>query len=348
MNKKHFLIVGIIFLIGIVLPTKTNAQDNNFKVNNLGIETRADFSYSAHDSISNSGFSGKLLNFVVKGQITDKFSYSFRQRLNKLFPGSEDFNSFYNLFGNTDVATMTYHATENLSFTGGKMVLGVGGWDYDLAPIDIYFGSAAWDNYHCYQFGVATALTTKDKKNTFTFQFTNSPYTHSTNESLYSYNLMWNGNFKHIQTVYSVNMYEYRKGKFVNFIATGTRFLFGNFTGYIDFTNRAVPEQEQFFFKDMSVIAKANYNFCEKLSVFVKGGYEVNDTPVIETASYQIFDPSILPGYECAFYGLGAEFYPIKDNNDIRLHCFFAVNQTPDVLTYQANAGLTWKINFKK
>ncbi len=284
---------------------------------------------------------------MLKGQITDKFSYSFRQRLNKLWPNSDDFNSFYNLFGNTDFANITYHATENLSFTGGKVTLAVGGWDYDLAPIDIYFGSAMWDNYHCYKLGAATSYTTTDKKNTFTFQFTNSPYVMSPNEGLYSYNLMWNGNFKHIQTCYSVNMFEYKKGKFLNIIGTGTKFIFGDFMGYIDFTNRAVPEQEQFFFKDMTVIAKANYTFNEKLSIFIKGGYEINDNDYIETSSYQIYDPSIQPGHDCTFYGLGTEFYPLKGRNDIRIHCFFAVNQTPDILTYQANAGLTWRIKFK-
>ncbi len=348
MNKKFFLIASIIVLTVSIFHKTSNAQDNKFKINNLSIEARADFVFSAHDSITNSGFNGKLLNFVLKGQITDKFSYSFRQRLNKILPASDDFNSFYNLFGNTDFINLTYHTTENLSFTAGKMTLAVGGWDYDLAPIDIYFGSASWNDYSCYQFGIASSYETSDKKNVFTFQFTNSPYILNPNEGLYAYNLMWSGNFKHIKTTYSFNMFEFRKGKYVNFIATGTKFIFGGFTGYIDFTNRALFEQEQFFFKDMSLIAKADYTFNERLSLFVKGGYEVNDFPVIENPLYEIFDPSILPGYECAFYGLGAEFYPLRGKNDIRLHCFFAVNQTPDMLTYQANAGITWRIKFKK
>ena len=47
------------------------------------------------------------------------------------------------------------------------------------------------------------------------------------------------------------------------------------------------------------------------------------------------------------FYGAGAEFFPLKDNKDIRLHAIWASN-THLTESHYINVGLTWKLDLTR
>lgn len=345
--KKLVLLAFIAFITTASYAQMT--KENNYGIKNLRLEARVDFDcYSQHDSLY-SGFSGRYLNFIIAGDLTENIYYAYRQRLNKV-------QNFNNWFDATDYLYIGWRITDNLSWTVGKEVVAMGGIEYDLAPIDVYFHSEFWNQFNCYRFGTNFEYTTKDKKNTFTFQFTNSPYDNSAFfSSLYNYSLHWRANYKHFGPVCSVNMYEYRKGAYQNVIALGTTFNFGPVIGYIDFTNRANGEQKDFFFSDFTTIGKIGYVFLKnKMHVYVKAGYDVNDSQPYTTPYDQVYDVCILPGTDIKFYGGGLEFFPLKDSKDLRIHAFFAVNDASDSMvdeapvTYQGNLGVTWKLNFIK
>ena len=125
------------------------AQDS--KVVNLQLETRMDYQreYLDGDAIKpNSGFIGKYLNVILNGTINDRWSYSYRQRLNKAHADATFFDA-------TDWVHLTYKVNDNWSLNGGKQVVGIGGYEYDRAPIDLYFCSEYWNNIPCYQLGVS-------------------------------------------------------------------------------------------------------------------------------------------------------------------------------------------------
>lgn len=369
--KRILLIAILIFVTTTAFAQMT--KENDYGINKLKLEFRTDFDCFIDGDNVTSGFTGKILNFIIAGDINDNLYYAYRQRINKI-------QREYNFFDATDYLYLGWRITKNLSWTAGKEVIAMGGIEYDLAPIDVYFHSNFWDNFSCYRFGTNLEFTTNDGKNTFTLQFTNSPFDNAiVYGSLYNYSLHWRANYKHFGPVCSVNMYEYKKGTFLNVIALGTTFNFGPVVGYLDFANRAHGDQKDFFFKDITAIARLGVNlFTNKLQIFAKGGYDMNDAQGVNIPYDKVYDICVLPGTDIKFYGGGFEFYPMKGKNDIRIHGFFAVSDVTrsvgvknviipvvidptditfdememvtttaiDKLSYQINIGLTWRLNF--
>lgn len=359
---KRLLFLTTLVLFGFTSFSQEKEENDFFQINNLALEVRTDFDYynTKIDTLSGntSGFSGRYLNFKISGNITENLFYAYRQRLN--FKG---LNSASDFFDKTDYMYLGWQATDNFAVSAGKQVVAMGGIEYDLAPIDVYYHTELWNAIVCYQLGVNAVFTTNDKKNTFTMQFINSPFSGGSLSGLYAYNLHWCANYKHFTPVCSVNMYEYSNGKFLNVIALGTWFHFGPVYGYIDYTNRASDKHTNFLFDDMTVDGRLGVYFLkDKMSVFAKAGYDANKAQDKTVAAEDVCDHLILPGTDITFYGGGVEYFPLKGRQDLRIHAFFAVNDTKclteivdgelnfteDKLTYQANIGITWRINFIK
>ena len=335
--KKYLLIIALSF---ITTAAFAQINDNNFKINTLSFEVRTDFDCFSQDDSVYSGFTGRYLNFILKGDINEHFYYAYRQRFNKL-------QTVANFFDATDYLYLGWRITKNISLTAGKEVVAMGGIEYDLAPIDVYFHSRSWE-LDCYQFGTNVSYTTDDEKNTFTLQFTNSPFGNGLYSGLYNYGIHWRANYKHFGPVCSVNMFEYKKGAFLNVIALGTTYKFGVVDGHFDFLHRASTEQKEYLGHDYTFIGQIGVNlFKEKLHVYVKGGYDFNDAQPDGTPEAVVYDPYVTPGTDMTTYGGGFEFFPINGNKNLRIHAFFAVNDTKgNEILYQGNIGLTWRLNF--
>ena len=116
-------------------------------------------------------------------------------------------------------------------------MIGIGGFEYDLAPIDVYFFSGFCSNVTSYAFGgsVGYALSGNDQ---LTAQMCESPFS-TAYDDIYAYNLLWQGKHGCWSTLYSLNMVEYMPGKFVNYIALGNQFNLGDVTLTLDLMNRA-------------------------------------------------------------------------------------------------------------
>ena len=321
------------------------AQDNGLV--NLRIEARLDYmqEYLQGNPVNdNSGFKGRYLNIRMDGQISDHFSYSYRQRLNKP-------NNSITFFDATDWIHLTY-TNRNWSITAGKLVVGIGGYEYDVAPIDLYIYSEYWGNIPCYRVGVSGAYTTDDEKDKFMLQFCESPFRghqlNTDNRQMFAYNAVWYGSHDTFSSIWSVNMLEYLPGKFMNYIALGNRFTFGDFQLDLDIMNRAVSTRN-FLGKDMSVMSKFMWTPSENLNLFLVATHDFNHAD-------EIGDWSVLPGTEITRVGAGLEYFPIKNSKDVRLHmaCSYAdgVNSSPAglVLPKQTvfDAGVTWKMDMLK
>ena len=352
--KKYILI--LVFTLCTASSFAQLTKDNDYGINQLRFEVRTDFDCFSYGDTVFSGFTGKYLNFVLFGDITDNFYYAYRQRINNLQSQAKFFDA-------TDYLYLGWRITKNLSLTAGKEIVAIGGLEYDLAPIDIYFNSRFWDNINCFRFGANLEYTTNDGKNTFVLQFTNSPFDNSVvYGSLYNYSFLWRANFKYLHPVCSVNMFEVKKGSFLNLIALGLAFDFGAIEGYIDAQNRGHGDHDVFFGKDITVIGRLGVKFWqEKMHFFVKGGCDINDAQDHTMQSIQVLDPLVYPGTDVLFYGGGIEYWPIQGKNDIRIHAFLAVSDVrkdgqyidgmlmiskENKISYQANVGLTWRLKF--
>jgi hypothetical protein len=337
--KKHLTtFCGIVaFLLGGHVAMAQENPHVNFRV-----EARGDLQYEniAGNTIDgNTGFRGKQLNLRLNGNINDSWSYTYRQRMGR--PNADE--SYFNA---VDHLNLTY-ATGAWAFTGGKQTVAVGGYEYDRAPIDFYFGSEFWYNMACYQWGVSAKYNLGTESNdALTLQVTQSPFRSAVNPNMYSYNLLWTGSYGWLDVLHSVNMLEYLPGKFVNFIALGHQFHMGDFMLQLDWMNRA--DVEHFGFDDFSLMADLSWSASEKLNVFGKASYDVNKDNLV--------DSCVLPGTELTRLGAGVEYFPIKDSRDVRLHAGYSYawgkNGNPGGTVGDnhsfVSVGVTWRMSILK
>ena len=314
------------------------AQEEPMASVNIHFNTRFDFLYeNPRYGESSSGFHGRYFNLMVWGDINRHLSYSFRQRFNKRIEASD-------IFSATDWIHLTYKPTENWAISGGKQVVAIGGYEYDAAPIDIYYSSMFWQNIACYAFGVSGKYISDSGDHSIMFQFCNSPY-QTMKSSCFAYNLMWTGRIGCWNTIWSANLMETSKGRYAGYIALGNRFDFGRFSLELDLMQRSY-QGHQFWLDDYSVIAKADWRVCRYLNVFAKGGYERfhPGRMGVDMADEAIEEP---------FYGVGVEVFPIKNYPELRLHAMWNMNNQDgcrnadhnNLGTQQFIAGATWRCN---
>ena len=99
--------------------------------------------------------------------------------------------------------------------------------------------------------------------------------------------------YLYLSTLWSVNMLAYGKGKYINYIALGNEVkLSRQVKAEIDFTNRAVSGHT-FLLKDCSVAAELSYMPTEKVNLFAKVSYDVNNTDntVVHDSHCQRLEP---------------------------------------------------------
>lgn len=289
---------------------------------------------------SNSGFEGKYIDIRLDGCIVPGLTYSWRHRFNR-------YTSDSNFFDATDWLYLNYNI-KNWSFSAGKEVVAIGGWEYDRAPIDLYGCSVFWNNVPCYDLGVTIGyhITPTDK---LKFQVVQSPFFTKENRDMYAYNLMWEGKHGIYRSLWSANLIEYRDGHYINYLALGNRFDVDNFTFEIDLMNRASSHQA-FFFKDCSLMTELSYRPNSRWNIFAKYTYDVNKSGT--KADYCVLD-----GTELNMIGGGVEFYPLlKKKTSLRLHanCFYSWGHNANAGNVMQNKttlldfGVTWYMNVLK
>lgn len=334
--KKHLAVLcGIVaFLLGAPMAT---AQENP-RVN-LRLEARGDVMGEAigtNVQAGNTGFRGSQLNLRLNGNINDSWSYAYRQRM-----GKPNGNASY--FDAVDHINLTY-TTGAWAFTGGKQTVAVGGYEYDRAPIDFYFGSEYWYNMACYQWGVSAKHSLGTESNdVLVLQVAQSPF-RSVSPSLLGCNVLWSGNYGWIDILHSVNVMEYAKRKYVGFVALGHQFNMNELTLQFDWMSRTDVANLSLF-NDFSVMAELAWAATNKLNVFGKVTYDKNKDNVV--------DYCVLPGTELTRVGAGVEYFPIKDSRDVRLHGSYSYawgqngNPAGTVWNNQSlvSLGVTWKMS---
>lgn len=303
----------------------------------LEMSARADWQlvgYDGRTDDSQTGFRGKYLMTRIDGKIVKGLTYSWRQRFNK-------FSSDASFFDATDWIYLDYQIS-GFDLSAGKQVVNIGGWEYDRHPIDIMAASVFWNNINCYQFGVSAGYKFKSGDK-LTFQVTESPFWTKSNRNMYAYNLMWTAKHGCFSPIYSLNMVEYAKGRYISYIALGNRFDLGPVEIEFDFMNRA-NGHGTYFFKDVSLMGDVAWNFAPRWAVRGKITYDVNK-------SGQDCDMLVYNGTELTMAGGDIEFYPLlKKRHSLRLHagCWYSWGtntNTADMMqskTLFVSAGLTW------
>ena len=176
-----------------------------------------------------------------------------------------------------DWAYVTYNMG-SWEFSGGKMPLLVGGFEFDEYDFDVnpITTSTFWNSFTVYQYGVSAAWTSQDEAHTVTLQLASDQ-----NNTRPAFAVKWNGDlFGFWSTNYSLLIEQYynltRKAySIIPVLSLGNRFTYNNFTLTADYISRAgdplynFPDIEGYTF-----LTTLGYTFDETLDVSLRYCHE--------------------------------------------------------------------------
>lgn len=277
----------------------------------------------------------------IYGNVTDKLSYKYLQRLNK---GTRAYET-ENLSGTIDYAYLRYQLNPQFAVTAGRQALFVGGFEYNEYPINIYDYSGITNNITCYLTGVNVAYALRSNQE-IALQILNNR-AGSLEEAfgqlpegikrpfapLY-YSLAWNSHYSNnkVQLRYATTVGELTKGKWICMISGGQMVDLGKFNLFLDIlyhrsaidhlgvirkmaTNEdgtawsGIAESVDY----LTFVSEANYRFLPKWNIHLKGFYD-------RASVYKTNGPFNKGNYLSSWgYQGGIEFFPMADHN---LHLF--------------------------
>ena len=288
----------------------------------ITLDTR--FGYN-HDFTGGSGrIFGDGLYLDINGYISPHFSYSFNHRIASTY--YED-NSGFN---GTNWLTLTYEVGD-FSFTAGKDALLVGSFEYDAYDLDSYYemNSMFYNMLDCWQWGVSAAWY-PGECHSIILQAAHSPFRYEEEDNLFSYAAGWRCESEYFESYWTANMWEYERGRYLKALNISNRINLGCFSCDLEYMTRAA-DLNYFFANDFTAIIAPSVNISDWVRIFAKCGYE----RVREEVMFEDFGTNL-------FYGGGVEFFPLREDKDIRVHAAWTSNEFfGDIL----NVGLTWKLN---
>lgn len=289
------------------------------------------------DRFDQTSFRMDQLRLEIKGNITDKIYYRYRQRLNR----ANNAQSLDNLPTSIDYAAVGYHVTDKFSVFAGKQCTAFGGFEFDLNPIEVYQYCDMLEYMTNFLTGIDFSYWITPEHE-FRFQVVDSR--NGSFEELYGkvpagikraktplgYTLNWNGNLLDykLKTRWSASIFHEAKKKNWYYYALGTEVALSKFLGFFDFmySNEDIDrtgiiseitatdgyDTRVLNTRYMALVLHLNYRICPKLNLFLKGMYETahvqKTTELLEKGKYRT---------SWGYMG-GIEYYPMKDN----LHFF--------------------------
>lgn len=312
----------------------------------------------------------------IEGSIGDHVSYFFSNHWLSTDPASlyvidEDGERSANLFRN-DYLNWLDMGYVNLNFgswdfTLGKDMLMVGSYEEDAYDYDSHanLNSYFWNAAQVYQWGAKVAWTSPDESTQLVAQVMSSPFSSrpfgaswlgegEEEGHLKTFSLGWYGDFDWFAPIWSVNMMEYAKGRYLKMLGLGNQFYLGDFTLTLDWISRITDFNEKSG-RGMTLNASALYNLNDKLEFFVKGGL---DTPAslgneyfFDILSYEddgfvastLYDSNVFSPNKYVFGGAGVHYYPLRDSQDLRIHAVAAYNNFAESVSL--NLGVTYNFS---
>ena len=326
--KRLFTFLLVVLTIGNT-AIKAQDADNNCVdyIPEISLDTRFGYSHDFAEGAGRFGGNGLLLN--IDGKISPNFSYSLNHCL-ATYEGGDALG-----FGNTNWLTLTYE-NDYFYITAGKEDIKVGSFEYDTYDLDSYgeMNSLFWNNCSPWQWGLSAGWYPADGQ-TLILQCTNSPFSTYEQFNLFAYALAWRGEWDHYESYWSTNLWQYETGGYLKSLNLGNRFYAGDFRFDLEYSTRTIGWRDAFK-SDFTLMFSPSYEW-DWGRAFAKVGW---DKVTEDYLGHEFIGSNV-------FYGAGAEFFPLKDNKDIRLHAIWASN-THLTESHYINVGLTWKLDLTR
>ena len=333
--------------------TAEQATKTNY-VPDIMLDSR--FSYERQTSGHSAGFGGDGIILNICGDTGRHLSYAFSYFLHAV--NGDDTS----VFDATDWLTLTYDIN-NFALTAGKHDLLIGSWEHDTYDLDNYTDITSFftQRVNSSQWGIKAEWSNKLDNTTLALQVSNSPFSYAPKQAnLYSYAVAWLGSFSHYESFWTLNMWEFAPGNFLKSIAIGNKFNIGNISLTLDYMMRGTKLNQ--ITEDITLTALPSYTLGEKVRLFGKIGWEkcsdnltydflgeyTSLSDKIEANSINIYTiPAYIIGEkDYLFYGAGIEYYPLRDNKNVRLHAVWASNNYTS--RHTINVGITWRLDIMR
>lgn len=343
---KRMILAAVVAICAAMTANAEKAEDGSL-VNMMSVDGKLGYNYQYDKDLGmsndNTGFKGQHIYLLMAGNISKEVSYFYRQRFDNI-GGSKDF------FDATEILNLTWNVTDWLSVSGGKQVVALGGFEYNTAPIDLYYKSAFWWGFSPYELGASVAVNVS-KNDNIMLQVNNSSFRYASGGNTYGFNLLWSGKHGFYESYWSANMTEYKvekDGRWLNFIILGNRFHIGDMVDLdVDVVNRTKIADLKFA-KDYSVMSKLTVRPIDGLSVHAKYTRDYNDE-VNGVAE----DMSIAMGTNVNIVSGGVEYEAIKSKpGACRVFAAGAYTWYPKETLYnsqtQVEAGVKFSLDILK
>ncbi len=329
---KHLLTP--LLLLFLLIPLKAEADD---PLDSLWLDTRVSFHQETKDGVYAGQFLGEHFNIHVMGHVSPTVSYRIRHRLNKKV------NDGNNMFNATDMLYLKWTPSDKWNLLAGKYAVLIGNYEFDAAPIDVYYYSKFCDNINQgFTFGVLYTWNLSDRQSVMV-QVCDSPLSFG-KSSTFAYNAGWRGEMASWwKTMWTVDFVDDCRDIPVIYVALGNKFFFGPAMLDVDVMNRSGLSQKNLLLSDMTIISKFIWSL-KRWNLCAKAGYEFNDSENIDSEG-RPYDLVISPGTKYFYTGCGLEWFPPGTEN-IRLHAVYYRDN--DIRQNNLELGLTWKMNIYK
>ena len=322
--KKLFFFFVVVFSTICSVAGAQEADKVDY-IPDIVLDTRTGYNRDIANGAGGFGATGLYLD--INGNIGPRLSYKFNHIIAANYLKAIGFDA-------TQWLNFTYKLG-NFGFTAGKLSTNMGNFEYDADVLDAYFemNSMVYNMLDCYQWGVAASWD-PNESNSLSFQFTNSPL--ATGSDQFAYNFGWRGGWEHYLPYWTFNLWQHDKGTYMKGLNLGNRLNFGGFSCDLEYMVRAT-DMKRFGKDDFNIIVAPSYSFGEIVRIFGKFGWERTAADLPYNLAYEDYK-----GGDYLYYGAGVEYFPFKENRDVRLHAYWAANNYGDNML---NIGLRWKID---
>ena len=305
--KKTILSIGLILcLIPVLFAQSTNTATLFEKITNIEKKTdrfnmflnmQGSFNTFFNDDYrtEQTAFKMDQLRLEIKGNVTDRIYYRYRQRLNK----NNTAQSLDNLPFSIDYAAVGFHATDKLSILAGKQSTTFGGFEFDLNPIEVYQYCDLIDYMANFLVGVdfkyqinqehEIHFQVQDSRNgSFEELYGKVPENIEAAKAPLGYTLNWNGSFLDniLTTRWSASIFHEASHKNWYYYALGTQVKLPKFIGFFDFmyssegidrtdiismiTANDGDRTQVLDTRYMALVLNLKYRICPKINLFAK------------------------------------------------------------------------------
>lgn len=326
----------ILLLIAVFLPSflaHSQEADDLGSYAEMSVIPRLDLipSFSAGNSDFNLGNSSIYTHF--RGSFSEHISWTM---INKWYTVDTPFTSLFTDLGLSDTSNWLSYCYANFSFGGwtftlGKQMIDTGGIEAQDYDWESYYGftTPLWDGLVCSQWGVKAAWTTASELSTFSLQMLASPYGRRPFSSgLWVYSAQWTGKYGWFSPIWSVSAFGREDSSYDMLYSFGQTITFSDeWSLSADYFRNGGFDEDSYLLSGNTVKLRLNYYPSETLTTSLNGIYVQN------------------PLHEYWSVGALANYYPLKDSKDLRLHAQFSY----DTLFQQfcLGIGATYSLNIR-